>query len=122
MALNNRSTRPALPFITQTGISTGTFNSGDFQVDNFDQLAIDINVSAISGTGPTITFIYQRKGADGVYYSIWIPTAISTVSAVSTSIGIGGPTNHSVGFIGRLQWTVAGTGPSVTFTASIYGK
>lgn len=121
MALNNRSTRPALPTITQNAIAASG-NSGDFQVDNFDQLAIDVNVSAISGTTPTVTLSYQRKGSDGIYYTIWTGTAISTVSTQSTSIGIGGPTNHSVGYIGRISWTVAGTTPSVTFTVSVYGK
>lgn len=121
MALNNRSTRPALPTITQTAIGVSG-NTADFSVDNFDQLAIDVNVTAISGTTPTITFSYQRKGSDGIYYTVWTGTAISTVSAQSTSIGLGATTNHSIGFIGRISWAVTGTGPSVTFTASVYGK
>ena len=120
MSLLYRSTRPALGLITQTAITTSG-NSGDFAVDTFDQLGIDINFTVNSGT-PSVTFTYSRKGLDGVYYPIWTSTAQTATAKVSTSIGLGAATNHSVGAIGRLDWAVTGTTPNVTFTATVYGK
>lgn len=120
MSLSYRSTRP-LPVIAQVGIAASG-NSGDLAVDGFDQLALDINISAIAGTTPSVTFVLNRKGADGVYYPIWTSAAQTAVGKLSTSIGIGGTVNHSLGSLARLDWTVAGTGVSLSFTASLIGK
>lgn len=120
MALGYRSTRPALPLVTQTAITTSG-NTADFPVDAFDQLAIDVNFTVNSGT-PSVVFTYSRKGLDGVYYPVWNSSAQTTSGKVSTSIGIGGAVNHSVGAVGQLSWAVSGTTPNVTFTITAYGK
>lgn len=120
MSLLYRSTRPAAPTISQVATTSG--NSGDIAVDTFDQLAIDINISAVSGTTPSATFTWNRKGSDGVYYPIWTSSAQTAAGKVSASIGMGGPTNHSIGQTGRLDWAITGTTPSFTFTASVIGK
>lgn len=120
MSLSYRSTRP-LPVISQVGIAASG-NSGDLAVDGFDQLALDVNVSALTGTSPSVTFVLNRKGADGVYYPIWTSAAQTAVGKLSTSAGISAPINHCVGSVMRLDWMVAGTSVSLTFTASLIGK
>ncbi len=120
MSLSYRSTRP-LPVIAQVGIAASG-NSGDLAVDGFDQLALDVNISALTGTSPSVTFVLNRKGVDGVYYPIWTSTAQTAVGKLSTSVGISAPVNHSLGSTLRLDWSVAGTGVSLSFTASLIGK
>ena len=105
--------------------STVTTTSGEtdqLQTGLLYTLAVDVNVSAASGTSPTLTLFLDRLGADGVWYPIWSPTAVTAVGQLSTSIGPGCvvaevPTNNI-----RLRWTLGGTTPSFTFSASIIGR
>ncbi len=120
MSLSYRSTRP-LPVISQVGIAASG-NSGDLAVDSFDQRALDVKISAPTGTSPSVTLVLNRKGADGVYYPIWTSAAQTAVGKLSTSAGVSAPVNHSLGSVLRLDWTVAGTGVSLTVTASLIGK
>lgn len=102
--------------------ATTSGNSGDLAVDSFSELAVDINITAISGTTPTIQFFVDRKGNDGIYYVIYTGSSINTVQAVSVSLGAGMGQSVSFGTTARLRWTIGGTTPSFTFSASIIGK
>lgn len=98
-------------------------NSADLTVGQYRELAVDINISAVSGTSPSATFFVDRKGADGIYYNIYSSGAKTTTGTVSTSIGAGGAaTNSAFGNVIRFRWTITGTTPSFTFSASIIGK
>lgn len=102
---------------------TTSGNSGDLAVGMYTELAIDANLSAVSGTSPTIQFFVDRKGADGSYYPIWQQSSASTaIGQVSTSIGAGCSSNQAFGSTIRLRWTIGGTSPSWTFSYSIIGK
>ena len=105
-------------------LQTASGNSGDLSVGPFSELAVDVNVTGNQGTSPTLTITLERKGADGIYYPIWTPSAISTSTAqLSTSIGTGCAIAQSVGSIVRLKWVIGGTStPGYTFSASILGK
>ena len=86
-------------------------------------LAVDINVSAVSGTSPTLNFVLERLGAVGVWYSVgWAPSQITAVGTASTSVGPGCATNAVLTGQVRLRWTIGGTTPSFTFSASIIGR
>lgn len=102
--------------------STSSNNSGDLAVDSFSELAVDINISSISGTSPTIQFFVERKGNDGNYYQLYSSSVISTTQSISTSIGAGMTISTSFGTTARLRWAITGTTPSFTFSASIIGK
>lgn len=97
-------------------------NSGDLPVDSFSELAVDITITAISGTSPTIQFIVERKGNDGNYYAIYTGTSLNTVQALSISLGAGMGQSVSFGSTARLRWVIGGTTPSFTFSVSIIGK
>lgn len=101
---------------------TASGNSGPLQTGPLYTLAVDVNVTATSGTSPTLTLFLDRLGADGNWYPIWSPTAVTAAGVVSTSVGPGCataevPTNNI-----RLRWVLGGTSPSFTFSASIIGR
>lgn len=98
-------------------------STSDLPVGAFAELAVDINITTNSGTSPTIQFFLDRKGADGVHYMIWSSSVITTTTGIiSASIGAGCNTNQSFGSFARLRWSINGTSPSWTFSASIIGK
>ena len=101
---------------------TTSGNSADLPVDDLLELAVDVNVTAKSGTSPTLVLSIERKGADGAYYQIWASSSITNTGKQSTSIGTGMTTAQSFGSLCRLVWTIGGTTPSWTLTASIIGK
>lgn len=102
--------------------ATVSGNSGDLAVDSFSELALDINITAVSGTTPTIQYIMERKGNDGNYYQIYASSSLNVTQAVSTSFGAGMSQSVSFGATVRLRWVIGGTTPSFTFSASIIGK
>lgn len=86
-------------------------------VGEHDVLAIDLTVTALSGG--TLTFIYDRLGADGVWYAVY--TAPFTAPGTqSTTLAGQNSASQEFGLIGRLRWTL--TGGAATCSASIVGK
>jgi len=101
--------------------------------DGVTTLAVDITISAVSGTGtPTMTLFLERQGADGNWYQIWTSAAQTATGAISLSMGpamvgtnVTGATT-AVGVVltanARLRCTVSGTNPSFTTSVSIEGR
>lgn len=85
-------------------------------------LAVDVNVTAVSGTTPTLDVFLERQGADGVWYQVWHPTQIIAVGQASTSVGPGAATPAVLTSKLRLRWAIGGTTPSFTFSASIWAR
>jgi len=101
---------------------TATGNGTEIVIGPRSSLCLDISVTAVSGTGASCTFMLQRKGADGNWYTIYTSSAVTAIGTVSTTIGAGCSTNQDFGTSIRLAWTISGTTPSFTFGASIIGK
>ena len=97
-------------------------NSNDLDVSLCRVIILDINITAVSGTSPVIQFFIERKDANGNYNIIYQPASINTVSVLPQTIGPLGSTKESLGSTIRLRWTITGTTPSFTFSASIVGK
>lgn len=108
--------------ITVPPTVTASGQTDDFPTGAFDTLEIDVNVTSITGTTPTIQYIYERKGTDGQYYPVWTSASINTTGKTSANPGVGCNPNASVGLSGRLRWVVGGTTPSINHTVSIIGK
>jgi hypothetical protein len=108
-------------FATSAAV-TASGGTDDLLVDSLTRLAIDVNVTVVSGTTPSCSFVVERKGADGVYYAIASPTALTASGFVSLSVGAGLSTNSSFGATVRLWWVISGITPSFTFSYSIVGK
>jgi hypothetical protein len=125
-------TNPSVVFALQstpvTYNSTQTVNpvNGDLPVSGFEELAIDVNVTAFSGNNANYKIIINRKGADGVYYPIYTSNQISSNNQqISVSIGRGmsGTNGVGVSFAKEIQilevFTTTGATPLINVTRSI---
>jgi hypothetical protein len=101
---------------------TTTTTSADLQVGACEELAIDVNISAVAGTSPTYTLQINRKGLDGVYYPIYTGTAQTAAGKISLSLGSGASTNVAFGNVIQIVETIGGTTPSITRSISVIGK
>ena len=99
--------------------SSGDF--GDLAVSTCRRIAVDINITAVSGTSPTIQFFIDRKDANGFYYNIWSSNTVSASTPISTTIGAFAAINQALGSTVKLRWTITGTSPNFTFSASVIG-
>ena len=100
-----------------------TYSSGSINVSDYRELAIDFNVTALTGgTSPTVTFKISRFGADGVLYQIVSATALNAAGTISYDIGAGLSTNKSFINLVQIDMVVTGTPTSITFSGSVYGK
>jgi hypothetical protein len=98
-------------------------DSGPLHVPAFNTLSLGVNVTAKTGTNPTLNLSLDQLGADGVWYSLYAPTQLTDVGVVTQTIGPRMETTKMFGSIVRLSWVVGGTAtPKFTFTASILGK
>lgn len=105
-----------------SGAIETTITTADILVSNHTELAIDVNVTAISGTSASYQLIVNRKGMDGVYYTIYKGTAVTANGQISLSLGRGMAQNVSFGKEIQIQEVLAGTNPSVTRSISVIGK
>lgn len=100
---------------------TTSSDAGDLDVSRCRRIAIDINVTAVSGTAPFLQFFIDRKGVDGVYYPIWTSSLIGSTSTISKTLGAFATVHEALGAVVRLRWTITGTTPSFTFSVSVQG-
>lgn len=107
---------------TPSGAITSTTTGSDLAVGGFHVLGIDVNITAISGTSASYTLSVNRKGSDGIYYSIYNGSGQTATGKISIDIGVGANINRA--FLDTIQVveTIAGTSPSVTRSLSIKGK
>lgn len=103
----------AIPSAAYT--ASGTVDLGAVP-DMASELAVYINLTALTGTTPVVTVTYQSS-PDGVTF--WDNTAGSAMSTVSKTL-IKVPT--VIGKYGRLSYVITGTTPSITFSAVVEAK
>lgn len=114
-----------------------------FSTQYITNCTFDANVTAFTGgSSPTITFIFERLGADGVWYPV-LPASgagvVTVAAAVTVSMDIGLITQSITGGgvsavygsahnvftpTSRVRWAFGGTAQptSVTFSLSLYGR
>jgi hypothetical protein len=100
-------------------------NSGSLSTAGVGAIEVNVNLTAFTGgTAPTVTFLLDVLGADGVWYQVWTSGAQAAAAAVSQSIGQGCQTAAMLTSACRLRWTFGGTvaPATVTFSASIVGR
>lgn len=95
---------------------------GPYSVANVSRVAFDVDVTATSGVGQSLILHIERQGADGIWYPIYTSPSMSAVGKASTSIGQGMTVGQSIGSTLRMRYTITGTTPSFTFSASLVGK
>jgi hypothetical protein len=109
------------------GASAGTNGSDITNTSTKTCLKVICNVSAITGTSPTITVTVQgRDFVAGTYYTILASTAVGTTGVITLAVGPGlaNVANVSAGDILPATWrvitTIGGTGPAVSATVTAF--
>jgi hypothetical protein len=110
-----RSTRE---FVLHAAAAVTASGNGTVEavVGDYAEGILDIDITAVSGTSPTIDFTLETY-VNGTWRTIpgvtlAQKTAVSTLTAAVTNFG------DKV----RLSWTVGGTTPSFTFKAALIAK
>jgi len=112
----------ATVYVLPSAAQTVTLVTADLAVATYRELQLLVNVSAVSGTTPSMTLTLDSKGADGVYYTVYTSSAITAAGKTLAHIGVGAATNVAFGSTVRLTATISGTAPSFTMSASLIGK
>lgn len=94
--------------------ANGTSNSADVTI--FEQGLLLIDITAVSGTTPTIDFKVQVKIAGD-----WVDLPGVTI-AQQTAVGKVVTALNNIGKEIRVSYTVGGTAPSFTFSITFLGK
>lgn len=126
--------------LSKTLISAQTLTSTDttasYPVAAYSQMTYVFNVTAASGTSPTLDIKVQRKLPDGNWHDLChlaqITSATTKVAqlpnspaagqfAESTAIGASQffPNGEGLGVDNRLSFTIGGTNPSFTFNVYV---
>ena len=106
------------PVVVASAARTTTGNSGDQAIgDKGVNLSVLVDVTAVSGTGPSMTLSVEWSQDGGATFAQADPadtfTAITAAATKAKSFTIKG--SHY-----RLVWTISGTTPSFTFSARAF--
>lgn len=78
-------------------------------------LRVYVNVTAVSGTSPTMTINIQDTVDGSNWYTVGSSTSLTAVGTSAFEIGAGLGNNHVFADRIRVQWVLGGTTPSFTF-------
>lgn len=103
---------------------TTTFTLGPFDVSDLSTVALDVNVSAVGGTGPSLTITLQRQNPQNAaeFSTIATSSAITATGNQQLEAGTATSNNKSIGAKLQAVFTISGTGPSFTLDAGMTGK
>lgn len=87
-----------------------------FNVLPYQNVLLLVNLTALTTSA---TFFFETLGADGVWYALYSPTALTAAGTVIQAIGLGLTTSVAFNSVCRLRWTSVGGVP--TFSASVTG-
>lgn len=111
----------AFPLYTEASAAkTVTGNSTEFKLpDEVTEVWVAVDVTAFSGTAPTLTVALQQKNANGVWHNVDITGTINTVSQNSLHIKT---KVLAAGQNARLRWEIGGATPSFTSQIGVTGR
>jgi len=99
--------------ISDSSAKTSSGNSGDIDISHILHAAVCVDVTAASGTSPTLDLYLEGKDTlSGKYNTIWNPAQITGVTTVWKEL-----TDLPYRYI-RLRWVIGGTNPSFTFSCA----
>ena len=94
---------------------------GQFETTSISVVQVGVNVAAVAGTSPSMQLYFEILGADGVWYAVWKPTAVTAAGQQITTLGPGCATAAVLGVQARLRAVISGTTPSFTLSADVHG-
>lgn len=102
--------------LKSSGAVTANGQSEIADVTLFGPGLLLIDITAVSGTTPTIDFVVQTRIA-----GIWVALPNVTIAQKTTVTSFATALTNTGKEI-RLSWTVGGTSPSFTFSSTYLGK
>jgi hypothetical protein len=104
--------------ILPSAARTASGITSDINVEKFIAAEVCVDVTAVSGTSPTLDVYLEGKDQlSGKYKTIWSQTGINAVGTYWS------PTISTLAFkYIRLRWVIGGTSPSFTFSCGMEGK
>lgn len=99
--------------ILASAARTATGQSGAFSVGSTDTLSVLVDVTSVSGTGPTMTVNVEWSNNGSTWF-------VGDPADAFTAITVAGKKAKSFtvkGLMARLNYTIGGTSPSFTFSA-----
>lgn len=109
-------TSPAVPLHASASETASLNIDAGGAMGNFDEALLSIDVTAVTGTAPTMDIVFQTSPDDGTTWcdhtTLTQITGVSSIAEKLTHLG----TRH------RLKITIGGTTPDFTFAAFIEGK
>lgn len=93
---------------------TATFNHDlEGLAAQYDEMAIYLNVTAASGTSPTLDVVYQTSNDGG---TTWFTHTSMTQATTTTTERVA--VTRPIGIDSRILCTIGGTTPSFTFSVA----
>lgn len=86
------------------------------------EAVVSVNVTAATGTAPTLTVAFQQQDANGVWYDAGITASITATGTARFAVGPGTANGFPLGGSQRLSWTIGGATPSFTFQTSVQAR
>lgn len=111
------SSRHSLDTLVPSAARTASGNSGTIDVSGVDQLRVQLNVTAASGTTPNLT-VFVQDSLDGTNWNDLTPAFAAKTAAGLEVINITTPFSNLV----RVRWAITGTTPSFTFSVVASSK
>lgn len=94
---------------------TESGNSGEFNLYDHDEALVFLDVTAASGTDPTLDVKVQTKDPNGKWYDLVSFTQKTDVGQEAKAVTVYGETL-------RIAYTIGGTEPSFTFAVTAIAK
>lgn len=103
-----------------SGSETVTGNSEDKYVGHVKSIVFCLDVTAVTGTLPTLDVVIENKDPVSGKYDTCVTFAQKTGVAVEWKYAL--DTGKEIGTKIRAKWTIGGTSPNFTFSLSAMAK
>lgn len=106
-------------------VITANGSGADIDVSKYVELDLYINITAVSGTTPTVVFNLDTKSEDAApaYASVFTSSAQTGTGPLISSVGPGTANAKGFGRTVRFRWSaIGGTTPSFTVSFTLVGK
>ncbi len=108
-----------LAFMTSRGYASTTY-SPDFDTSHLAGVALDGNATVVGGSG--VVFVFQRQGADGLWYDVWTSASLSAPGSASATVGQGFEIPRGLAGRGRIGIRPTGGAATATLSAQACGS
>ncbi|GLY55330.1 hypothetical protein [Lentzea sp. NBRC 102530] len=115
--------RVSFPMFTETATArTATGNGTALTLpDDVAELFVGIDITAVSGTTPTLVVQVQQQDANDVWQTLAATSSLNATGQATLHLPAGSFVLLGGGQA-RIRWVIGGTTPSFTFRVGIHGR